>query len=527
MEIEIKDMKNGTLKYNEELAAQVRKSLPAEAFVRMGTETPMSEVEYFLQAFSLIEAMQTAEASPWDSAKYFFYACTEAARHKPDICPVPDFCLLAFNVLESMEDMKGQEVVCFDTALLPVAILAASRGAHITLTEGESVEALVTMLTNVLPSTIWNVRQQGSALPDGALVLGQHPAALLEQEGLGVLRSARGGVLFSYWDFLGVETQSHVREKWLKSGLLGGVIQLPRPRRQSAGYYPSMVMLGHGDGVRLAWYENKGVGAGAWDQQEALELLVGAEVEGTAVTVPAADLYIKGIPDLTPRYHLSRRRDAVPGGKTVCLGDVAHIIRCQLPRVRMDADEIEALQYEPGVLAEQQGGTMHDGSFVCREISLADLDPLTGFVMDSGDVVRMAQLNPDGRQGKYLLRQGDIVMSFRGTEPSIGRVGLWVFDGTYPAISGQSLCIVRAFGVDAIWLYYWLQRSVTRAAVVAKAVGSRMLTVNLADLRELPLLLPDNDDTERVYGKHKDIVSLQQEIRFRQKKILSLIRGAL
>lgn len=511
------------LKYNEELAAMVRQSLPAEAFLVDGAGTSLCDAACLLQAISLMEVMQTAEANLWDRAECFFYACTEAARHKPDLCPVPDFCLLAFNALGNMGDMEGQEIVCLDIALLPVAILAAARGARITLTAGEHVVGLAAALARALPAAKWNVRQRCSALPDGSLVLGQHPVTILENEGLDVLCSVRGGVLFSYWDFLGVETQSHVREKWLKSGLVRGVLQLPRPRRQSAGYYPALIALGRGDGVRLAWYECKGVGAGVWDQNEALKLLMGASAEGRAIDVSTADLYIKGVPDLTPRYHLARCIGEKHEGKVVTLGDVAHIIRCQLPRTRLDAEEVAALQCEPGVFAEQQGGAMHDGSFVCREISLADLDPLTGFVLDRGDIVRVAQLNPDGRQGKYLLRQGDIVMSFRGTEPSIGRVGYWEFDGSYPAISGQSLCIVRVFGVESEWLYYWLRRSATRAAVVAKAVGSRMLTVNLADLRELSLVLPDGDEAKRVHGKHREIVGLEVEIRDRQQKI----RGAL
>lgn len=514
-----KFMKNSTLKYNEELAARVRQNLPLEAFQKDGVSTSMGEVECLLQALSLFEAMQTAEANLWDRAECFFYACTEAARHKPDLCPVPDFCLLAFNVLESMGDMEGQEIVCLDIALLPVAILAAARGARVTLTAGEQIENLTTLLTRALPTTTWNVRQQCSTLPDGSLVLGQHPGAILEREGMDVMRGFRGGVLFSYWDFLGVETQSHVRERWLESGLVRGVLQLPRPRRQSAGYYPALIALGRGDGVRLAWYECKGVGAGAWDQDDAMRLLSGAVVDGVSMNMPVADLYIKGVPDLTPRYHLSRVTGTEGGGEMVRLGDVAHIIRCQLPRTRMEDAEVAALQCEPGVHTERQGGVMHDGSFVCREISLADLDQLTGFVMDQGDLVRVAQLNPEGRQGKYLLRQGDIVLAFRGTEPSIGRVGLWEFDGTYPAITGQSLCIIRAFGVDATWLYYWLRRNGTRAGVVAKAVGSRMLTVNLADLRELPLIQPIVEALALTKERHKKVVSLLQYVRFKQLEI--------
>lgn len=524
-----KFMKKSILKYNEELAARVRHSLPAEAFQREGVGTSMIDAECLLQALSLLEAMLSDEATLWDRAECLFYACTEAARHKPDLCPVPDFCLLAFNVLERMGDLSGQEVVCLDMALLSVAILTAARGARVTLTACEHVEDLAMVLTRALQTTKWNVRQRCSALPNESLVLGQHPAAILEGEGQDVLRNVRGGALFSYWDFLGVETQSHVREKWLESGLLRGVLQLPRPRRQSAGYYPALIALGRGEAVRLAWYDNNGVGAGAWDQGEALGLLVGEAVERRAMDVPSADLYVKGVPDLTPRYYLSRQTGVEVGGKTVRLGDVAHIIRCQLPRTRMDDAEVEALQCEPGVHTEQQSGVMHDGSFVCREISLANLDPLTGFVMDQGEIVRISQLNPDGRQSKYLLRHGDILLAFRGTEPTIGRVGYWEFDGSYPAITGQSLCIVRAFGVEPEWLYYWLRRSSTRASIVAKAVGSRMLTVNLADLRELPLTLPDSADANRVQGEHYTIVALQQEIRDSQQiireTIISMLAG--
>lgn len=119
---------------------------------------------------------------------------------------------------------------------------------------------------------------------------------------------------------------------------------------------------------------------------------------------------------------------------------------------------------------------------------LGDLDELTGFVREYGELTRMEGLSPTGHQGKYLLRPDDILLAFRGMESSLGQVGFMEKDFETPAVTGQSLCIVRAFGVDPVWLYYTPQRPDIRRRIASQASDSKTLTVNLGDL---PLMLPD------------------------------------
>jgi hypothetical protein len=136
------------------------------------------------------------------------------------------------------------------------------------------------------------------------------------------------------------------------------------------------------------------------------------------------ELRVQGSVDLKPGWHLTRRAAPVPSG-SVRLSDVAQVIRCQLPRAKVDSQETNALTAEAVITGSPLGGVMIDGSFVCREIVLGDLDELTGFVREYGELTRVEEFSPTGRQGKYLLRSDDILLAFRSAESSPGKQDSW------------------------------------------------------------------------------------------------------
>lgn len=517
--------------YDEAQANAVRRALPLDVLELDAGWTDDSGPTLLDKAIGTFQPMLLPENTPADNTELFFYVCMEVGRLRADFFAVADVALLAANLLEARHGpLTGKTVVCLDWSLFPTALLLAGRRARIILPPAslpDMVKSLTRMLGEAIPGSTWELPQ--SALPSGSLILGGHPVAHTETTPgfLDSLSGIAGGVFYCYWDFLDVALHDHVRGQWLESGLLRSVIQLPRPRRQSTMHYPALVELKlkpaldiAATPIRLAHMTEVNRGPGGLPQAEAVTLLTASVPDAEkALDMQPEALYLKGSADLKPSYHLARQAAPhIASGISLRLADCAHVIRCQLPRAK---EEATPLMTEAAFTGSPVGGLMHDGSFVCREIILNDLDPLTGFVKEYGELARVETLNPEGRQGKYLLQPDDIVMAFRGTEPSIGKVGFMCVDHEMPGITGQSLCIIRAFDIDPVWLYYYLQRAATRRWIVSQATGSKMLTVNLSDLRGLPLAMPGPEEVKAVNERHGRIVTHAEAIRTLNRKIVA------
>lgn len=523
------------LSYDEDAVAEIRRCMPlanVEAEFGWAEADGIALMEKALSTFHL---MLVPGNSALENAELFFYLSMEVGRRRPGLFPAADVCLLIANLLIARHgDPAGRTFVCLDWALLPAALLLAGYGARIYLPPDAKHETearnLSTLLAKTIPGSTWSVTESATTthLPQDSLVLGGNPVAHMEGR-VGFLESLsgiRGGVFFAFWDFLDVALHSHIREQWLASGLLRSVIQLPRPRRQAAAHYPALVELEAkplSDQtehlVRLVLIKDASRGPGGLPQQEALKLLLGALPPdcAEALDLSPAELRVQGSVDLKPGWHLARRAAPALSG-AARLSDVAQVIRCQLPRAKVDSQEAAALIAEAASSGSPLGGVTIDGSFVCREIVLGDLDSLTGFVREYGELTRVEELSPTGRQGKYLLRPDDILLAFRGAESSLGQTGFMEEDFETPAVTGQSLCIVRAFGVDPVWLYYTLQRPDIRRRIASQASGSKTLTVNLGDLRDLPLMLPDEQGVKFINDHHRRIVRNTEEIQRLQQK---------
>jgi restriction endonuclease S subunit len=179
--------------------------------------------------------------------------------------------------------------------------------------------------------------------------------------------------------------------------------------------------------------------------------------------------------------------------KTRKLGELADVIRCQLPRRRVEERK--------------------DGDLLCLETTLADFNSITGFVVAGSNIIHM-QLNPQSKQNKYLIQRGDILFSFRGTEATIGKFGLYVGnENQMPCICGQSICIIRPQPIDTIWIYYYLRNEKTRNLLTSKSYGIRLLTINLTDLRNFVLEIPEQKNIEAIHKKHDRIALDSQRMR--------------
>lgn len=183
------------------------------------------------------------------------------------------------------------------------------------------------------------------------------------------------------------------------------------------------------------------------------------------------------------------------------LGDVADVIRCQLPRTRTGGKE---------------------GLILCREVTQADFEPISGIVSGgSGEI--WVELDPKSKQQKYLIRNNDVLFSFRGTEGTLGQVGFYTCQGVDMVVCGQSLCIIRPKTIDAIWLYHFMRNRTVRESLLANAGGNRLMTINLNDLRNVLIQIHSDDEINKIHAKHKCILSIYTEIQTLNFEMISLM----
>lgn len=482
-------------------------------------ELPLRSLAGLLGHLELFE--DDVVAQPDNGAAY--YTLMEYRSVAPGYFPVHDLCLLMANILATRVAAQAATpapVTLLDWGLLPVAVLLAQAlppaGREFLLPpapmEGESAQRLISHLERRLPGSRWRLGGDGQELPPGAWLLAKDPLAhcTADSRFLERLAGIGGGVLLSSWDFLGVRIHAHTRSQWLAAGLIGGVLQLPRPRRQSVTEYPAVLTLRPPDAslpLRLARVPSIQPGPGSLDQKATLALLDSAPRAGASMELDAAAPARDGLFTLAPATWLTPPLSA-PQGRT--LRAFAQVLRCQLPRERL----AEALAWREFVGIEDGEaifewhdafGESSDGKYVAREISIGEFDPMTGFVDEYGGNPVKVALNPLGKQGKYLLQANDIVFAFRGTAQSVGKVG-FVEELGQPAITGQSLCIIRALpDMDPVWLYYYLQRKDVVNFIRSRASGSNLLTVNLESIRDIPVAFPYRWEIDEINQEHRKI----------------------
>jgi hypothetical protein len=475
---------NAVLEYNRELAT------PLKQPPRMTTTFQTGEGyldEMLKQAKPEILLLTGKRHALPEKAEVLFYALLQVGTS--EIFPVPDICLAAFNLLAARRDLAEMRVLCLDTWMLPSAVLARGQGARVFLAPGLDLGGLGAVLD-----------YSGTAGDDfgDSLVLAGNPLQHMKNDAdfTKKLQRCLGGVFLAWWDFLGVNLYETARRQW-QHPALKSILQIPRPRRQGVVYYPALIELdrqnSHGN-VRMAAISKIGPGPGSLSQSMVIQLLT-AEPDGVdSVDVGYRDLYIDGLLDFTPKRFLHAAvEDEFP------LQDVAYVTRCQFPRVKHDPK-----------------GEQKTTKTVFREITLANLDDRCGFVEpDTAADVIFPEKSPElgGRDAQYRLQANDIVMCFRGTEATLGKVGFIDTTGDMPMVCGQSLCIIRAHSVNPVWLYYHLRRLDVRQRILARSSGSTMLTVNLGDLRNLPIARQDAEVAALYEERHGAIVRIVQEIR--------------
>lgn len=184
------------------------------------------------------------------------------------------------------------------------------------------------------------------------------------------------------------------------------------------------------------------------------------------------------------------------------LGEIADVVRCQLPRQRADWGK---------------------GWLLCKEVAQADFGAISGLVEGGSENVWI-ELDPGGKQKKYLIQAGDILFSFRGTEGTLGQVGLFIGQNEGFVVCGQSLCIIRPKNVDTAWFYYFMRKQEIREKILSKAAGDRLLTVNLNNLREIDLETPSDKEILKVQEKHSKILEIHGKMHELRHELIDLLK---
>jgi restriction endonuclease S subunit len=131
----------------------------------------------------------------------------------------------------------------------------------------------------------------------------------------------------------------------------------------------------------------------------------------------------------------------------------------------------------------------------------------------AGHLARVQGLDPRGSEGKFLLRRHDILMCYRGTEATIGRVGLVVTAPDEPTICGQSIFVIRVVDGDPVWLYYHFRLEQVRQRILSRCSGRSMLTVNIGEMRNLLVAKPDQSQSATINSRHEGLLTTMCEVK--------------
>lgn len=382
----------------------------------------------------------------------FFYRLLGLRRIFPRLFLPPDLSLLAANVALGMEKDR---VVLLDWELLPSAILLSMAGVKIALPDKSIPLPIETFYTVDGETSLgWDLEAHFANNPNFSATLGEQ------------------AVFFSTRDFLTSAKAADVRDNLIYNNLLDRVLRLPKPKRQNWNMYPILMILGKTEEpIHFAEISTTGPGPGGLDQEQCLKALWEKERK----TEPS---------------------ERVKTGVSL-LRKIADVLRCQVARKKAKGSEPE------------------ENQILAREVSLADLNPVTGFVVE--ETKSLSTIDPEvvNDVSKYFLRKNDILMVFRGAESALGRVGLFNLEqSTIDTIPNRAFCVIRArMGINPVWLYYALQKPEITDEIRKSGSGADTLVVSLEAIRDLEISLPQPEQEMEIAEKYGEIIENAAKIK--------------
>ena len=195
-----------------------------------------------------------------------------------------------------------------------------------------------------------------------------------------------------------------------------------------------------------------------------------------------------------------------------------------------EAVELEAVAelYRPQVLPQGDEDTAR--SFY--EVALSDLQP-SGLVQAPTKAVAVGEKG-SARAAKQTLLPGDILVCIKGRVGAVGLVPAADPDlgetGPQDWLAGQTFLIVRlrkgARITSPVVLFRYLSSPVGQGLLQSMATAGAVPTIQMADMRRLPVLVPPPEEQARVLAEHETALGLHQEIQKLQERIARLNREA-
>ncbi len=448
-------------------------------------------------------------------AEVFYYLIMQMRFRYPKFFPAHDLCFLLANVL-ACQIKNPTNIVLLDFELLPVAVLLSKFGAsiYVDVKNSEDRRAICDLL-NVHTQSSWQAL--GDKLPENSYILSQNPLCI--SEGLAVENLA-GGVLLVNINFLRLDIYTHARREWVKSKLVENVVQVPRPRRQAVNIYPSIITLSNAkqEAIVMSQVVGTGFGAGSLDMEQALHQMA------TGIQVSTQSLLQSPKCDLTPSVHLAEYESDKAKNITT-LGDVAHVLRCQIPRTVFDFDlYVESSSLRPAFENDEKYKDI--SGLIYKEIGLANIDQVSGFVDLSKTQDVNLKITSMGKQGKYLLQPDDIVMNFRGSLDSLGKVGFVDdlpdrhlleqedVDGTSVGgyVASKSMLIIRPFAIDPAWLFGYLRKELVKEDLTNQAKGEGVKTITIENVKNIQIPKCSAEDVQHANEVRQEVADLMNKI---------------
>ncbi len=512
------------------------------------------------------------------SETMLFYILMSLRTRYQHFFPAPSLCVLMSHALRGqIRKHKEAKLHIKNIELLPIVLLISHEINEIIVEDQNEISLAVKQYlldNNQKNPEKWNfslkktLKNKGIALTQFPLPHTTIDNTIFEQ-----LEKYEAGIVFTSWNFLASAEYKDLRFDLIKRCLLDTVIQLPLPQREGNKNYPAALILN-----KTKTQSIRMVDLNTFNKECVSQVYLDLDCEGivndsvihrfndgylqeifgniinkesfpwapkgqlyksysekyekiTSLDVPLGEILVNPSHKISPLLYITEHRSKNDESlNKTTLSDIAEVIRCQEARTSikgLDKDKIKTIDAY---------GTIY------RDISLKDIDPLSNFlIFDHSDFVQM-QLH-EHQAEKYTLKDNDIVLAFKGSRATIGKVAFVDLalnedplekDNfiSIDAVCSTSLVIVRAKKdkINPLWLFHFLQEKNTQEMLCSKATGSSVLSINLKTIRELPITLPKEDidnnkelwELENIEKHYQQLAEYMKQIVFYKRKIEEL-----
>ncbi len=486
-----------------------------------------------------------------------FYILMALRYRYPQFFPAPSLCVLLSHALRGqMNKMDLRRISIKNIEMLPVVLLLAHDIRHIIV---EEVDDLTKRLENFLvpndnfERSNWFFFMNPDREPDFssiALVQFPLPRTKNDKNYFGKLENYQANLLYTSWNFLASAEYKRMRHELYLKKCIESIIQLPLPKREGNKNYPAIIRMAKDKSQSIQMLDlhtfNQECLRKAYTNLEDDGLLKKSELlrdvesykqeiygniinnedfdwagkgifyqaykaeyeQLTKIEIPHEIIRMDRFYSLSPVKYITEERGRMQASGNWCiLSDVAEVLRCQEPRIAYEKDkELDA------------------GQQVLKEISLKEIDSSTNIALfDEADSIVVKP--QDNRFDKFILQENDTVLAFKGSRTTLGKIAFIDLElnksevnkddenDEVPATCSSSLVIVRAKkNINPIWLFYQLQEKHAQEAIVSRATGSSVLSVNLNALREVPIAFPADNQELELLEYHAEIRKHMKEI---------------